>query len=397
LGFDPFRTQAFLIFSARFSLRLSASARTIPIPGIIPHQNRPPPAMHKLPMFLAAALGLASSFAFAQPASADGPYKVLQSAKVGGAGGFDYVYADSDGRRLYIARGNRMTVFDLDSLKSVGEIPDTKSVHGAAVDTKSHHGFASSSPIVMWDTDTLATIKTIAVDGNPDGIFADAASQRIFILSHRAPNVTVIDAKDGSIIGTVDIGGAPEQGVSDGHGHLYIDVEDKDNVAVVDAVTLKVTGHYDLGGKGGTPAGLAFDAKNRILFVCCRNPATAVILNADDGKIITALPLGAGTDGATFNPDTLEAFSSQGDGTLTVIKETSPTSFAVEQNVVTKPRAKTCTLDAKTGRILLITAEYGPPPPAPAPTPDQPAPQKGKGGPRAPMLPDSFTILAVGK
>jgi DNA-binding beta-propeller fold protein YncE len=348
--------------------------------------------MRILPLLLTAGLGLLPSFVSAQPA---GPYQILQTEKVGGAGVFDYVYADGDGRRLYIARSNRMTVFDLDSLKPAGEIPDTKSAHGAVVDAASHHGFVSCNPVVMFDSQTLATIKTIAVDGSPDGIFADPRSQRVLILSHRAPNVTVIDAKDGTIIGTVaDIGGAPEQGVSDGHGHLYIDVEDKDNVAVIDATTLKVTGHYDLGGKGGTPAGLAFDAKNRILFVCCRNPATAVILNADDGKIITTLPLGTGTDGATFNPATMEAFSSQGDGTLTVIKETSPTEFAVEQTVVTKPRAKTCTLDEKTNRILLITAEFGP---VLAPPPDLPGAQKAKGGGRAPMLPDSFMILSVGR
>src|SRR5882724_1330395 len=253
-------------------------------------------------LFFLLTAAIAPSLVSAQTAGAPGPYRVLKVEKVGGAGGFDYVYADAAGRRLYIARSNRMTVFDLDSLKAVGEIPDTKSAHGAVVDASSHHGFVSSNPVVMFDTQTLATIKTIAVDGNPDGIFSDPASQRIFVLSHRAPNITVIDAKDGSIIGTIDdIGGAPEQGMSDGRGHLYIDVEDKDNVAVVDATTLKVTGHYDLGGKGGKPARLAFDAKNRILFACCRNPATAVILNADDGRIIAALPLGAGTDGATFN------------------------------------------------------------------------------------------------
>ena len=130
-----------------------------------------------------------------------------------------------------------------------------------------------------------------------------------------------------------------------------IDIEDKDKVAVVDARTLKVTAQYDLAGQGGTPAGLAFDAKNRRLFACCRNPATCVVLDADDGKILAALPLGSGTDGAVFNPATLEAFSSQGDGTLTVIKENSPTSFAVEQTVTTKPGAKCCTFDPQTGQI----------------------------------------------
>lgn len=352
--------------------------------------------MRILPCWLLGGFAVAVSVALAESA-APGPYRIVQSAKVGGAGGFDYVYADAVGRRLYIPRSDRVTVFDLDSLKPAGEIPDAKSVHGAAVDPQSHRGFSSSNPVLMWDTATLTTLKRIPVEGNPDGILFDPATHRIFILSHRAPNVTAIDSTDGSIVGTIDLGGAPEQGASDGQGRLYIDLEDKNSVAVVDAKTLAVTAYYDLGGQGGTPAGLALDAKNHILFVCCRNPATAVILDANDGKILGVQPIGAGTDGAAFNPDTLEAFSSQRDGTLTVIKESGPTSFAVEQTVATKPGAKTCTLDAKTGRVLLITAEYGPAPTPPAgSTTETPAP-KAKGGGRPPMLPDSFTILAVGR
>src|SRR6202035_4895039 len=141
---------------------------------------------------------------------------------------------------------------------------------------------------------------------------------------------------------------------------MYIDVEDKGNIAVVDAKTLTVTAHYDLAGKGGTCAGLAIDIKNRILFAACRSPQTMLILSADDGKIIDTLPIGAGTDGAVFNPSTMEAFSSQSDGTLTVVKENSPTSFVVEQNVTTMPVAKTLALDSKTGHILLFSAEFAP-------------------------------------
>jgi len=333
----------------------------------------------------------------AQTADADGPYKVVNTAKVGGAGGFDYVYADADGRRLYVPRGNRVTVFDLDTLQPVGEIPNTNGVHGAVVDPKVHHGFCSSRPVVMWDTQTLATIKTIDVQGGPDGILFDPATEHVFILSHRAPNATVIDARDGSIVGTIDLGGAPEQGASDGQGRLYFDVEDKAQVAVVDANTLKVITHYDLGGKGSGPAGLALDAKNHILFACCRNPAVCVILNADNGQIITTLPIGSGTDGAAFNPSTMEAFSSQGDGTLTVIKENAPDSFAVEQNVSTQAGAKTCTLDAKTNQLFLITAEYGPLPAAAAAPAPQTPPANGRRGRRGPMVPDSFTVLVVGR
>jgi len=314
----------------------------------------------------------------------EGPYKILKTAKVGGAGGFDYVYADSAGRRLYIPRtgtGARISVFDLDTLEPVGEIANANA-RGAAVDPKSGHGFGSSKPIAMWDSKTLAPIKTIDVEGGPDGILFDPFNNRIWIFSHRAPNATVINAADGSIAGTVDLGGAPEQAASDGKGHLYVDIEDKDKIAVVDAKTLTVTAQYDLAGKGGTCAGLAMDVKNHILFATCREPQNMVVLDANEGKVITTLPIGRGTDGAVFNPASMEAFSSQGDGTLTIVKENSPTSFEVEQTLQTKVSAKTLTLDAKTGHILLIAADFGP---APA------------GERRGPMLPDSFSILLVSK
>lgn len=299
-----------------------------------------------------AGIGVLASSGFAQAT----PYKIVNTAQLMGAGGIDYVYADNDNRRLYVARGNQVLVFDEDTLKSAGSITNARA-HGEAVDPKSNHGFCSSSPVVMWDAKTLETIKTIDVQGRPDGILFEPLTERIYVLSHSAPNVTVIDGKDGSIVGTIDLGGSPEQAQSDGNGHLYVDLEDKDQVAVVDVNTLKVTAHYDLGGKGGGPGGLGLDAKNHVLFAMCHEPATCVVLSADDGKILATLPIGNGTDGGGFNPATMEAFSSQGDGTLTIIKEISPNSFEVEQTVQTKPRAKTCTLDIKNNQIILITTE----------------------------------------
>jgi len=330
--------------------------------------------------------------------SAQTPYSVQKKAKVGGTGGTDYIYADVDGRRLYIPRtGNpaRITVFDLDTLAPVGEVPNA-SAHGAVVSTKSGHGFATSKPVVMWDTKTLATIKTIDVQGNPDGILYDGFNDRVYILSHSAPNATVLNAADGSVLGTIDLGGMPEQGVTDGKGHLYFDVEDKANIAVVDAKTMMVTAHYDLAGKGGTCAGLAMDVKNNILFAACRNPAAMVILNAGDGKILDALPIGPGTDGATFNPNTMEAFSAHSDGVLHVIKENSPTSFVAEQTLPTMQGARTLTLDTKTNRVFLMAFELLPPAPAPDGAPPA-APPGGRGGGRGQQVPDSFTIMAVGK
>jgi DNA-binding beta-propeller fold protein YncE len=344
-------------------------------------------------------VALLAAVGHAQPTGTPGPYKILKTAKVGGAGGFDYVFADTAGRRLYIPRSGaegRVTVFNLDTLEPVGEIPKTIA-RGATVDPKSGHGFSSSRPVAMWDTKTLAVIKTIDVKGNPDGILFDAFNERVWIFSHAQPHATIIDAKDGSIVGTIDdLGGAPEQAVTDGKGKIYVDIEDKDNVAVVDAKALQVTAHYDISEKAKTPAGLAFDVKNHILFVACRNAPTMVILNADTGKIITTLPIGTGVDGAFFNPSTMEAFSSQGDGTLTVIKEKSPTDFVVEQTVATKTSGKTLSLDSKTGHIYVIAAEYGAATPLPAPAPGAAPAPAGRGG-RGPMIPDSFSIIEIGK
>lgn len=334
----------------------------------------------------------------AQTAPASGPYHVQKTAKVGGEGGFDYVYADVDGRRLYIARSGpsaRVSVFNLDTLESAGEIPMTNA-RGAAVDAQSHHGFASSKPVAMWDTKTLAPIKNIPIEGRPDGILADAFNHRVYIFSHSAPNATVLDATDGAVLGTIDLGGAPEQAATDGKGHIYVDIEDKDSVAVIDAKTMKVTANYSLNGKGGGNAGLALDAKNHVLFVACRAPQVMVMLDANDGKYLGDVPIGRGCDGAVFNPKTLECFSSQGDGTLTVIKENSPTSFVVEQTVKTMTGAKTLTLDSKAGKIFLIAAEYAAAPPASADAAQPAGGQGGRGG-RRPMVPGSFSILQVGK
>ena len=329
----------------------------------------------------------------------------------------DYVTADSANRNLYVARSGQganahIGVYNLDTFAQVGDIPGT-SAHGAIVDDATGHGFATSRAITMFDAKTFAVIKTIPVEGNPDGYLLDAVNHRYYDLSHAQPNITVIDTKDGSILTTIDIGGAPEQGQFDGKNTIYVDVEDKGAIAVIDAATMKLTRTIDIKSSGDGCAGLALDAKNGILFAACRTPQVMVIVNAATGKVITTLPIGAGCDGATFNPATMEAFSSQGDGTLTVIKENSPTSFVVEQTVKTPPRAKTITLDTKTGHLLLITAEYAAPPAPPADAPaaapaaapgaapaaggPRPGGPGGFRGPRAPMVPGSFSIIVVGK
>jgi DNA-binding beta-propeller fold protein YncE len=250
----------------------------------------------------------------------------------------------------------------------------------------------------MFDTKTMMLIKTIDV-GNaaPDGIYFDSFNQRVYIFSHPTKDATVIDSKDGTVLGTIDLGGVPEQGVGDGKGMLYVVMQDAmGSVTAVDAKTMKAVAHYPLGDKGRCN-GLALDVKNSVLFAACAssgNPPAQpaqpmmVILSAKDGKILTSLPLAGGSDGAAFNPSTMEAFSTHGNGTLTVVKEKSPTSFEVEQNLQTMNGARTITFDSKTQHLLTMSQERGQ-----APTPP---PAGGRGG-QAPAIPGSFTIVVVGK
>jgi hypothetical protein len=359
--------------------------------------NKAASFMPRLALAAAVATVTLSLAAFAQDAPTDGPYKVLKTAKVGGDGGFDYVTANSANRQLYVGRSaqphGRIMVYSLDTLEKVGEVDNTDRVHGATASPKSHHGFASGNPVVMFDTKTFEPVMTIGVKGSPDGYLYDPFNDRVYILSHQKPHATIINAADGIVAGTIeDLGGAPEQAASDGKGTIYVDLEDAHAIAVVDAKSMTVKAKYDLGDKAGGCAGLALDAKNQILFAACRNPQVMAIVNAKDGNVITTLPLAGSSDGAQFNPKTMEAFSSHGNGTLTVIKEESPTKFSVEENLKTMSGGKTLAFDEKTGHILIIAAEYGPPP---APNPDAPPGRGGRG--RGQMVPDSFTILEVGK
>jgi hypothetical protein len=323
----------------------------------------------------------------------DAPYKVLDTARLMGNGGIDYVYADNDGRRVYVPRGGNTIVFDLDSHKYVGTITNLGG-HGVAIDSASHHGFSSAGKIGMFDTTTLEKIKDIDVQGRPDGILWEPFTGKVCIFSHESPNVTLIDPKDGSVAGTLDLGGSPEQAQSDGQGRLYVDLEDKDKIAVVDLKAMKVTASYDFQGKGGGPGGLGLDAKNHILFAMCHEPATCVVLNADNGNILATLPIGNGTDGGGFNPNTMEAFSSQRDGTLTIIKESSPTSFAVEQTVTTQSGCKTCSLDAKNNIIITVCTERMPGAPTPPPATNQPPGQRPRGQRGGP---GNLDVLWVGR
>jgi DNA-binding beta-propeller fold protein YncE len=360
--------------------------------------------MRKFGLLVIAGILILASFGWARQT---GPYKVLKTVKVGGEGGWDYIYADSAGRRIYIPRRGapnatpavqtRLSIYNLDTLELVNEIPGIGG-NGAAVDPKSGHGFTSSKPVSMFDTKTMMLIKTIDVGAAaPDGIYFDDFNQRVYVFSHPTKDATVIDSKDGTVLGTIDLGGVPEQAVGDGKGMLYVVMQDAEgSVTAVDAKTMKAVGHYPFGDKGRCN-GLALDVKNQVLFAACANsgnppaqPAQPmmVVLSAKDGKVLTSLPLAGGSDGAAFNPSTMEAFSTHGNGTLTVVKEKSPTSFEVEQNLQTMNGARTITFDNKTQHIFTMSQERGPAPAAP--------PAGGRGGP-APAIPGSFTILEIGK
>lgn len=346
----------------------------------------------------------ATVFAVSGLAQQAGAYKVLKSARVGGEGGWDYIFADAAGRRLYIPRGAspageaRLTIFNLDTLEPAGEIAGIGG-NGTAVDPKSGHGFTSDHPQVsMFDTKTMALIKKIDVGmARPDGIHFDAFNQRVYVFSHPTKDATVIDTKDGTVIGTIDLGGVPEQGVADGEGMLYVVMQDAvGGVTAVDVKTMKAVAHYSFVDKGGCN-GLALDVKNQILFAACGrsgNPPVQpaqpmmVIMSARDGKILANLPLAGSSDGAVFNPETMEAFSTQGNGTMTIVKENSPTSFEVEQNLPTMNGARTVTFDSKTGHLFTMSQERGPAPPPP--------PGGGRGQ-QGTVVPGSFTILMVGK
>ena len=335
-------------------------------------------------------LGLLAGKVLAQDAA---PYKVLDTTQLMGDGGIDFVTVDSAGRRVYVPRGGQTFVFDLDRHTYIGAITNCGG-RGVAIDTASHHGFSSAGKIAMFDTETMRKLKDIDVQGRPDGITLEPLTDRIYILSHEAPNLTAIDPKDGSVTGTLQVGGAVEQSQSDGQGTLYVAIEDEKKIAVVDVRALKLVTKLDLGDTAGEPAGLGLDVKNHLLFAMCANPDVCVVLNADTGKVLATLPLGNGTDGGGFNPVTMEAWSSQRDGTLTIIKEISPTNFAVAQTVQTKAGCKTSALDHKNNQIVLICTERLPQVAGATPATNAPAGQR-HGGNRG--GPGNLDVLWVGR
>src|SRR5436190_8806584 len=285
-------------------------------------------------------LALAALFAIAAFAAPTG-YKILKEIKVGGDGGWDYLTMDSAARRLYISHTNVTVVVDPDAGKVVGTIPDTPGVHGIAIAPELNRGFTSngrSNNVTIFDLKTLKPIAVVATGENPDSIRYDAVSGRVFTFNGRSKNSTAIDAKNGNVAGTIALGGKPEFSVADGKGKVYANIEDTAEIVEIDAAKLTVTKRYSL-APCTDPSGLAIDAKSRRLFSVCGNRLMAVS-DPDAGKVIATPAIGAGPDGVAFDPTTGYAFSSNGDGTLTIVQQVNG-KYDVAENIATERGART--------------------------------------------------------
>jgi hypothetical protein len=300
-----------------------------------------------------------------KPEGEPGPsgYHLLKTVPVAGEGGWDYLLADADARRLYVSHATRVLVFDMDSNTPAGEIPDTQGVHGIALAPELGRGFISNgraNTVTIFDLKTLQTLDTVKAGTNPDAIIYDRVSKRVFAFNGRSKDATVINAMDGSVAATIPVGGKPEFAVSDGQGSVYVNVEDTSELLQLDAQKMSALHRWPM-APCQEPSGLAMDLKTRRLFAVCGNGMMAVI-DADSGKIVATPKIGEGPDAAAFDPGTNYAFSSNGEsGTLTVIHEDSPDKYSVVENVATKKSARTMALDSKTHNIYLPAADLLPP------------------------------------
>jgi DNA-binding beta-propeller fold protein YncE len=313
---------------------------------------------------------------------------VIDTLKLGGDGGWDYLAFDPASRRLFVSHGTHVVVVDADTKAAVGDIPDTPGVHGIAIAGELGRGFISNgraATATIFDLKTLGKIGEVKTGENPDAILYDRASGRVFTFNGRSGDATAFDAAHGTVAGTIPLGGKPEFAVADGKGRVYVNIEDKSEIVALDAKTLQVKSRWPL-KPCEEPSGLAFDSEHGRLFTVCSNRLMAVV-DVSSGRVVTTLPIGGGVDAAAYDPATGLVFASNGEGTLTVVHEDSPDSFRVVENVPTQAGARTLALDPKTHRVFLSTAQFGP---RPAPTAEVPRP-------RPSLVPGSFVVLVVGK
>jgi YVTN family beta-propeller protein len=311
-------------------------------------------------------------------------YKIINRIHLEGDGGWDYLTADQSTGRLYVSHSTVAQVVDLKTGKLVGTIPDTKGIHGIAIAADLNKGFTSNgrdTTVTVFDLKTLEVTARIKVTGrNPDAILYDPFSQKLFTFNGRSSNATVIDAKTNSVVATIPLDGKPEFSVTDGKGKVFVNIEDKSLITVINAITLKVDQKWSI-APGEEPSGLALDNETHRLFSVCGNKLM-VVSDAEAGKVITTLPIGDGCDGVAFDPAFKLIYSSNGEGTITVMQEENKDSYKVLETVPTQKGARTITLDKTTHHLFLSTAEFEA---APA----------GENR-RPPMKPGTFVVLEIG-
>jgi len=314
-------------------------------------------------------------------------YRIANRIAVPGDSGWDLLAVDDAAGRIYLSHGTMVQVVDEKTGQVAGTIEGMNRVHGIALVPGRNEGFATSgadTAVVAFDLKTLQVIKKITVNGvNPDGILYDPASKRVFAFNGRSNNATVIDPATHAVVGSVALPGKPELPVVDGHGMMFVNLEDTSMVAAIDTRALKVKASWSL-APGKEPTGLAIDPATHRLFSACNNQMM-VVLDCESGKVVTTLPIGDRVDGAAFDPGLKRAFASCGDGTLAVIQEKNQSTFSVFDTVPTQVGARTIALDARTHHLFLPTAEFGD---APAPTADNPHP-------RPAIKPGTFVLLDI--
>jgi DNA-binding beta-propeller fold protein YncE len=314
-------------------------------------------------------------------------YHLAREVKLAGADGWDYLTFDASQGRLFVTHGTHVDVLDGATLTLAGTIADTPGVHGVAIADSLAHGYVSAgaaSSVIVFDLTSLARLAEIKTTGdNPDAILYEPTTHRVFAFNGRGRNITAIDTAKNQVVGTIALDAKPEFAVHDGVGRVFVNLEDRNSLAAIDARTLAVTATWSLGGCE-EPTGLAIDREHHRLFAACSNKVM-VIVDSTTGHVVARVPIGASVDGAAFDAAKQLAFASGGDGTLTVIREETPDKFTVVETVATKPGARTLTLDERTHRIFLTTAQRNPVAPA---TPDQPHP-------RPTVVPGTFEVLVV--
>jgi YVTN family beta-propeller protein len=288
-------------------------------------------------------------------------YHLLKKIPLGGEGGWDYLTLDSAARRLYITRGTRVTVIDVNTDKVIGEIPNTAGVHGVAIAFKLGRGFTSngkSSTATIFDLKTLKVLGEVKTESNPDAIVYEPYSEKVFVFNGKSNSATVFNAKNGQVLTQIKLGGKPEFAVADGFGRIYVNIEDTNEVLTLDADSLTVKHRFSL-KPCSEPTGIALDPRHHRLFIGCHNQKM-MVLNSDSGKIKATLPIGRGTDATAFDPKTKLVFNSNSDGSLSIIHEDSPNKFSIVKNLVTERGARTMALDLQTHNVFLATAKFEP-------------------------------------